>query len=707
MLEKELCFKTRSELTSFEILDNDSLVFSTQIHGAKIFSYKKCTAEKNLSIELLGHQTTASSFSPDQNLFAFANATTIYILDTNTKLIIQTILTYDGEIEKLFFIPQSSYILAGTKHGRVIQYRFDGRAQISRLCSFGHTIELKRNRVTNNYVSAFAFYKGTLACTGYGGVITILNMNSYANKQSIQASKLRINILCFLNEHQIVSGGADGIIRIHSLQKCNATKKIATPFKNINNILVMQNTNFLIVSGDAKELVLINLNLEKIVSNAYISFEAYISKILLTKSGTLLVSLSNNEIYKINLPSTDDLKNHILDNNFDKAYQLIDKDPMLQNTHEHKRVEEIYQKFYTQAVKALIEFNTKEARKLIQIFGQVPSKTVEVTSIFKAFENYQHFKMLCIDKNITLAYALCERFPALKYTFQFKRLEDDFKNAFTFAQRQILIGRDDIARGTLYPYTTILNKKNIVKLLLNKNIDFRVFLKAIQKKDYETIDILAQKHEIFMNIPTYITLKKDIDKSLESITKLIYNIKIEKAIEEIKKLVLIPHIKSELQDLYKEAKLVLKLQNAYEKNNFTLCYEIIDKKDSLKNMKLVSLLEEHWMKLVNKCEYYAMEGNFQSIKEELGELINIKTRVSKIGDLFRLSFHIKIKSLLSKRKFKSTEHFIYKYIDIFGIDSELRTIMQTYVKHTKTKLAITLEQSTKNDRNSWLKHFTS
>lgn len=103
-----------------------------------------------------------------------------------------------------------------------------------------------------------------------------------------------------------------------------------------------------------------------------------------------------------------------------------------------------------------------------------------------------------------------------------------------------------------------------------------------------------------------------------------------------------------------------------------------------------------------ECENYALQGDIQSIKETLQELINIPTRVQRTGDLLRLSFYTKIKHLISKNKFKSAENIIYSYIDIFGLDTEIKTLMRTYEKLYGNKLAITANQNLMKERNVWL-----
>ena len=702
MLIKKECYKARSQITALSILKDNNFIFSTKIHGAKIFSPKNCSAVKNLSIELLGSKTTAIAFSQDSELLAFANGNIIYIMNTQNKMLIQTIRTNEGEIQILSFVPKTKYLVTGTSNGRVMQYRYDGRSHLSRLCSFGKLLKERNSRIKTNYVSAFAFHKEHFAVAGYGGVISVLKMNAYINRHNITSSKVKVSALCFLNGEKLISANIDGFVQIHSLRRDKYVKTIPTPFRNINRLLLMPNPQYVMVSGDDNKLILIDTKAAKIISSSYLKFKDNVQNISLTNDNNLLVVLQNREIHKIELPTAEHLKTFLFHNEIDKAYNLIEKDPMLQGTREHKRVEVMYEKLFRQAVDALINGDTKEARKLMQMFSEIKSKKDDINSIFKAFEHYPRFKTLYLEKKCALAYAMSEKHPALKRTKQFQKMEELFKETFTFAQKQILIGREDVAKEILSIYATVTSKKAILKLVLNQNKDFIDFLKAINEKDYLLVNKLVHKNEIFSQIPTYVTLKNSIQNSVDKIRKELDLGDADSAILLVKELLNTPGIKDELQDLYKEAKLIKRLQESYKENDFKTCYEILDSTLTLHNLELSRLLETHFSKLIDRCEEAALKGDIKSIKELLGNLIGIKSRIDKVGDMLRLSFHTKIKGLMAKRSFKSAENIIYSYIDIFGQDSEIFAIMKSYERVTKKRLALTQTKESMVPRDNWL-----
>jgi len=651
-------------------------------------------------MEHLGLNTTATAFSKDHMLLAFANSKVIYIVKLLENTVSQTIITNNGDIEILSFIDATPYLIAGTKDGHVSQYRYDSDVQLSHLCSFPSQNQ-SADIIKNNYVSAITFHNQYIACTGYGGSIVLLNISSLTDKRVINASKVRINALCFLDKDRLLSGSVDGIIRIHSLKNIAQAKKITTPFTNIKNIIKMPNSNYVMISAESNKLAIVDLTLAKVVSSNYLTFKSNVEHILLDSQDNLFIVLQNNMLYKFELPNTDELKSHILHNTLDEAFKLIESHPMLCGTREHKRVEVMYENLFTQAIEALIHSQKKEAYRIIEMFNDVKSKKDEIHSIFKDFENYDRFKTLVLDKKYALSYVMSEKFPSLKRTLEFKKMEESFRDAFTFAQKQIIIGHSDIAQEILAPYASVISKKPIINLLLKQNNDFIAFLKAIQTKNYIVIEKLLDKNELYSQIPTYNTLRIAEQNSLDEIAKLINNSQINEAVEEIKALQDSPGIKEELKELYRVAKLVESLHTSYKQNDFIQCYELIDTHHVLNEIHLSTLLEKHWIKLMRECEEFALKGDIKSIKDKLGELIGVKTRLEKVGDLLRVSFHSKIKRLFRKRSFLNAENIIYSYIDIFGVDSEILSLMKIHEELTEKKLAITLNQERVVPRDNW------
>jgi hypothetical protein len=240
----------------------------------------------------------------------------------------------------------------------------------------------------------------------------------------------------------------------------------------------------------------------------------------------------------------------------------------------------------------------------------------------------------------------------------------------------------------------------MVQLILKQNEKFKKFLLALDERNFFKAHEIARENTILQRIPTYEKLKNELEFKLEQIELFLHSGDTKKAKETINVIQNIPYLKDKIEFFLDKCVQVELLNSYYEKNDFKACYETLDKHQYLQKTQLAQLLKKHWESLIQKCEYFALKGNVLAVKKTLGELVTLRSRVSKIGDLFRLAFHVKIKESLSLRNFKDVEKLIYRYSDLFGVDIEIKELMKKYEQKTQNKLALT--QDSNITRDSWI-----
>jgi WD40 repeat protein len=694
------CVKARSPITSLLSTPQNTLAYTTRLHGSKIISSEDCSVISNFSNENLNHETTAAVFSNDAKLLAFANEKVIYIADVLKKEIIKIIPTDKNKIQVLAFDETSNYIIAGNENGRVHQYNCVSSSALARLCSFPYN-EADRSRIRKNYVSALAVNKNRLATTGYGGSVIIIDMFSRANKIAFNNSRSRINALHFVDNNTLISGNFDGLVTIFNIKEQKILKEIETPLIKIRQIISMPNPEYVMLCSNSNYVSILDIKRYKLIQHKFVSFKDTVIRLASLNEKSVAVALKDGSIEKIELSSGEDLKSLMLHNSLDKAYELVEKEPMLKSTPEYAELENTYKRIYQQAISALVNQNISLANELLNMFKGCTSKKKEIASLFISFRQYNNLKILYVGKKVTLAYALADRYPELKQTPIFKKLEELWRDDFKDAQRQMLQAKYGKANFILERYKTIPSKKELINLVLNQNKEFISFIIALDKKNYALASEMVTKNRLLKNVPSYNILQNELELKLEQIKGYIYKGELEKARKNIKTIENVAHLKKEVLAFSKECKHLELLQSHYNKNDFKSCYEVLDKYSHLYSTQLGEMLEKHWIGIIEKCEAYALKGASSDIKETLGDLATLEGRLDKIGDLFRLSFHIKIKLFLSKRSFTNAESFIYRYIDTFGKDHEIGELMKRYELKTKSKLAITYNLDI--NRHHWVK----
>jgi len=697
------CFKAYSEIIAMQVCANNTIAVATSHSGVLTLEKEKCKTIANTLPEQLNEETTLTEFSQDAQFLAIVKLNRIEILHLLTQKVVKTITVEDPKINIIRFDPSSTYIIVGTNKGRVLQYRYNSEKTISRLCSFPYYFPGEQIlKIKDNFVSAITFFGDYLACSGYGGSIYVTNLHTRANSKIITRSRVKIKSLCFIDKNTLISGNEDGVLEIISLQNISKIRRMNTPFIKIRNIMSMPNKDYVLVSSDKNFVSLININLLKVVNDKYINFSHNIERIILKDEENLLAILKDFSVMNIELINTKTLESLIDNDRIIEAYKLITKAPMLKGSKEHIKLEKKYNQYLLRIVNHLIEDDESTAKEIAMMFNSIASKKDDIYLIFSAFKHYEKFKYCFHQQNYPLAYSMCEKYPALKHTIEYKSMEKFWKKSFLEAEKAILANNIESARVILNDYMTISSKKPLIKFLLHKNRELINFLKAIDNKEFKKVTQLKKANEEFAHLDYYKALNHELNDNLQETKDLIQvgNIQLAKVL--IEKLKTNPKYEDKAIKLHQECENVQKLQDAYDAEDYFLCYELLDTNHELDNVELAIHLEELCKKKFCDCEILALKGNVKSIEKHLGTLIKLGSRHEKIGGIMRLAYQRNIQHKIKKKSYKQAEEFIIYYTNLYGLDKEIKDIIKVYVKQSKSKIELTNAQARRKPRDFWL-----
>jgi len=696
------CFKAFSSILSLKVLENNTIIFATENSGIRVVEVEECSVVSNTLPSELNQETQLVAFSQDAKLAAFVNAQTVYIMILSTQTIIKQI-EVTSEINLISFDPSSSYIIIGSADGRVTQYRFNSNLQLSRLCSFPYLLPGEKfSQTEQNYVSAFAFDNDKFACSGYGGAIYILNLHSRDNTKILTRSRVKIEALYFVDENHLISGNADGVLEIITLNETSKIRRMNAPFTNIKNIISMPNKEYILVSSNKNYISLINIESLKIIDTRYLEFEEKIDKIVQKKEDSLLIILEDATVLNIELLNLKSLKSLINDNKIYQAYQLLQKAPMLKGSQEYIHLQESYKANLMKAITFIIKGDMESAKRITRPLLLIASKKDEIELIYTAFNHYEKLQLFFHEKKYQLVYSVADKYPALKHTLEYKSVEKIWKKSFKEAQRQMHLNNVQSARALLSDYIMVPSKRSLIKFILYKNREFIDFLQAIENKEFEKINNLAKKNKNFTNLDHYQSLHSEMKNSLQEAKDLlkIGNLALAEII--IQRLEKNSKYEKMAAKLRLESQDIKKLFDAFNADNFFLSYTLMDANCDLKESDLGKLLESKWNVLVTKCERYAIKGNIDELEKSLGSLKKLSSRSLKIGDLLRLAYQVKITHLIKKTQFKDAKESISLYLNLFGFDVELDNILLKYTKESSFEISLTPTEKRRKPRDFWL-----
>ncbi|SFV64419.1 WD-40 repeat [hydrothermal vent metagenome] len=643
-------------------------------------------------------QAHLTAFSIEKKLLAIANNETIYIYNTQTKKQLYRIKSYDGAITQLFFLPHSQHILTATTNGRVILYNYKDTHYNIRIFS---SIKKYKTQLPIR-ISAFALRGRLLAIGSADGKVNLIHRGNYSIIKELHPSSVTIATLCLTDTNRLIIIDIDGEIFNYDLEELEKSQSLLIHLKHTKQLLQIPKSNFLLIHANQNFITLFDIKSYKILRHKYLTFHKNISYMEISEDGNLLVILENREILHITLQNEEKLHSLILHNMIEEAYSFIDDNPQLLASKEYENLEKIYKKKYVNALNALQREEKKKAQKLLENFAKITSKKEDIKLLFRAYSYYERLQTLFLQQSHAPAYALCEKYPPLQYTKEYKAMEEEYKKIYTNAQKQIFLKDTQKAKKLLFPYFTVLSKKESIELILKENRDFLSFLDAIKKRKSQELNKLLAEHPNFSQLAPYKAFIAELDSTLKHINNELNKGAIEKATQMIMDVKEITLTRKEVNFLEKKAKVIQALIQNYKKSQFKRCYEILDAYPEIfLELNLAKMLEKHWNKLMQKCEKYALSGNIQGIKITLKEFLTLKSRAKRVGDILRLTFIVAIDDFISKKKFKSAENFIYYYIDIFGLDTNLQRVMYEYEKKSSKRLAL-IVQTKRVERDEWL-----
>jgi hypothetical protein len=658
-----------------------------------------------LKIEEIDVDGSACAFSHDKGYFAFSHQTSkghaLRLIDLHSKQVIRSYATQDNIIERLSFGPSSTYIVAGTATGRVFLWRVDSVNLIARLSSFPEYTPNLLTAPKQNYVSAIAFSDTLVATSGYGGSIVVTNLVTQANTHRLKPGKRRIDALCFLNEHYIVSGNEDGLVEIMHVEEHHPIKRIPTSIGAIRQLFHLKASNMLLAVSKFDHIGLIDLDELEVIDPTFIQFDATIVRIGQQNESTLVAALQNGLIAHVELAPFDTFAEFVQNQDYRNAFLLVESEPLLKYTVDYQALSADYDKAYHKALKALESERPEDAKIFLAPYAKVRQKAQHIQALFTAFDSYRRLKYLIQEKKYAAAYGMVYQYTPLQKTEAYVNLEANWDTIFSKAQKLMIKGEEKRAKAVFGDFLTVPAKSDLIRLMLHKNDLLVALSKAIHRKDFEGIKRITDQEPVIKQLPSYKNALAETNELPERIMRAIKTNQFDKAYELTDELQYIPHLKHHYNRILFFMERAEKLYELLQRGDELRYYEMLDQHRELSILPQSKKMEQKWEKLIHTCEAAAVTGNIATIKNTLGALIRLKTRTDKTGNLLRSAYQVQIKYGITQGTMDRVRRGIEQYVFLFGMDNETRQLIRL-IQEQNPEFALTEEQTHHRPRSLWL-----
>ncbi len=636
MFENTIIQDTKEGISSVEALSEKTIVYSNAKNELKILNIESLrtsviikTAQKNASLIF--------AFSKDKRKLAYVDNNTLIVVDTllqnNGRQTVAKVLSkikLSSPITLLAFDGSGRYIFAGTADNSVLQYKYNSNVLLSDYTLFD-TYKKRTKGIT-----ALDFHESTLLVSGNRGDVSQVDIFTKISKKIFVNESTTINDIQFIDEETLISAHENGDSRIAKINSFNEYKKLDIPLTKIKQTLFLHNREYMLVCGNENYISLVNVKTQKNIRSHYLSFEYEVKAMVLVSEFVLVVLLVNDTLEKIYLPTPRQLESLILHGAFDQAYELVRKEPQLLYSNEYRKLEATYQNILNRVAEEIPKGNKEFALQTVDFFKDVHVKKKEILLVLEAFDRYEQFQDLVIQRDYIPAYSLVERYPILKKTREYRVMESKFKEQMSQAQELLLRGNKDGAYVQLSTYIRVKSKNTLVKLFLNHGESFLPYLDLLKKKDIEGLQEAVKEHKHFSKYVTSLGINlqtRDIRaEKVLFVEKLIDAEKFEAVSEALKALQ--EHLKEkDFQKLEKKLDDGKKLVQLYKEKDFAACFNFMDTHESVQNAKITKALELYWKKLIRQTENFRIAEDSTNLQKIVTKYQTLETRKSKIDDI--------------------------------------------------------------------------
>lgn len=299
---------------------------------------------------------------------------------------------------------------------------------------------------------------------------------------------------------------------------------------------------------------------------------------------------------------------------------------------------------------------------------------------------YESFQALYREKNYPHALIIASKYPQLKSTPEYAKIQERFQTLLQTAARSIKQGDKEKAKELIGEYARVEEKRFIVKLLLSHGNVFLQFLCDLENKNLENIYKAINAYPDFCNVPAFIEFDLSIKNTLDAIKAYIDDMEFEKIDEDF--LVQISPFEPKARALEAKIKKTKKLRKLYETERFWECYDYIADHKELQSTLLSKLLEKYFQNQLQKAYDHIEKKEFEKAAADIKPFIKSKAKKPALEEFFAKAAAKSIEILLQKNNYLQAQKALFLSVEQFGKKEEFMQLAKIFYKKTGIGLVL-------------------
>lgn len=546
---------------------------------------------------------------------------------------------HDGDIESCAFSDDGKYFATGGQDGRVFLY--DG-------LSF---LPLTGLMPRSDYISTIKFSKKSefVVISGFDKFTMIFDVLRHKIAFNFVTGDVVEAAHFFDNDEKLILVCRDNASIVFSLREGKVISKEYLFAFWPTTIVLDEEENYAIVGTRSEFIYVVSLKDNDKVMEIKSEHPGIAS--LKFSCGYLYLGCIDGALLIIDYnEGKDELKDALDAKNYKKAREVINNNVFLSIHPLTKVFDEVWPSILNQAIDLLNHNEIEAAVELTAPFVVSESKKNEFDFYLGQKDDVREFLELVNKRDYTKAYEMTQTSKFLVKTQAYEKLENIWNKVFATA-KNLLIENANInkrlAEQHLAPFENTPKKELIAQLLRNCDI-FSQADALIKKQHFKEYFSLTLKFSFLRDTDLYKKVLLVGDKMLTNIIELEKNNKYEEVKKIANVLLDFPPLKRAANEriimIQQKENLLLAIENKDIKKVYSLVSEI----ESLRSMEEFKEFTKDFLKHYDEAKSYAYDGNAKHAMVVLGEYMEIRYWIDKIGSLLKNAYLKQMRDALNE-----------------------------------------------------------
>jgi hypothetical protein len=696
----------RAGVSKIKYIGNDLLCVVDEKNAVRIYDLNEFKLADGFKIKLPHNNPQENSVDISKNgkyiAIAIRNKHKTTIWSVKQKKLIFTLGWHKGDVLAVNFDEEERYLMTGGE---------DGRAYIWSMVTGKMIASLPPHA---DYITAVGFSKnGLWGATGsYDKSVTITNISSMDISYRKKAHRGAITVLEFLNKQRMISGDKTGELIVWNYAKGKIEKRLIPMVDRILDVTFNSDESFMFAVCDTnKKVSLYSMEDYELISDEFIKILELPSAIeYVDDKDYLIIGTFDGGIYIFDMFEDErKLAELIEKNEFEEAYELATKNPFLKRTKTYENLEDQWNKRLILAQKQFEKGETEIAKQILAPFLKIPSKRSLVQSLFNDFSEFEKFKTAVVKGKYPVAYSLVAKYPFLKNTVYYQKMEEHWKKVFNKAKEIIFKkGSEDEVKELLKPFRGVTEKTPFIQTLFNEKQLYQLLNQKLLRKEFSDFFALINRFPFLSDSDEYKKAISYAEKLIKKAQQLLKIGEYKKVLNITEILEQFPMFQEETKELKEKALLLLEFHRVLASHDFNKIEKFVKNHPFLEDVEDYKKIEREWKERYQQSEIYAAKGEVAKILEELKDYMQVKEKRNKIAQIVKSAYLQQIISLLSKalkgQAQAVAQYFdkaVKNYIKLFGFDMEISDLIE---KAKKLKLEVDVGNIPEGGMDKWFNY---